>query len=440
MYYVMRAFCGLIALIFVLGCVGVDRTADTVGGSGGGVSLISLQDVEGKMLERLDARAEEVIEDELESSFPGDSRVSAEVSALSGKCDFNRSIFLSAYNREFNASRTAGLEYCLDDDGKCLKDVFTGCDDFVLVDHRPSGMAAYLVNMSSDGEACRSVSLTPIIIKYRCFVGECNDSTARQRLTEECDGYGIESDFEKGLIRCIGETAKYGLSPSMLESIPPINATRTRVNIELECGISDEYERAYARLREVEYSWRGDRYVAEGYGGSRDALLWLRQNTAEDARVLSWWDNGHDIQAVSGREAVLTTPSKEILDTTTDPEYWRGGNSTLDNGPLSGHDTVRDVALALTSTDPETTHNISKRLNAGYILVVDRDERMVTSIRAAAIADAGGVLNLTAAYMSAVEETNSSSVFMRRALSGGQIPGFELVYQDKSAHIYRAVL
>jgi len=42
----------------------------------------------------------------------------------------------------------------------------------------------------------------------------------------------------------------------------------------------------------------GDRVILDDY---REAYWWLRDNTAEDARVLSWWDYGYQINGLANR-------------------------------------------------------------------------------------------------------------------------------------------
>ncbi len=52
--------------------------------------------------------------------------------------------------------------------------------------------------------------------------------------------------------------------------------------------------------------------AARGAGGSkiifddfREAYYWLRQNTAENAKVMSWWDYGYQITAMANRTILV---------------------------------------------------------------------------------------------------------------------------------------
>ena len=38
---------------------------------------------------------------------------------------------------------------------------------------------------------------------------------------------------------------------------------------------------------------------------SRKAYYWLRKNTAEDARVMSWWDYGYQIAGMANRTTLV---------------------------------------------------------------------------------------------------------------------------------------
>lgn len=46
----------------------------------------------------------------------------------------------------------------------------------------------------------------------------------------------------------------------------------------------------------------GQRYIIDDY---REAYFWLRQNTAEDARIMSWWDYGYQITGMGNRTTLV---------------------------------------------------------------------------------------------------------------------------------------
>ena len=46
----------------------------------------------------------------------------------------------------------------------------------------------------------------------------------------------------------------------------------------------------------------GSRIIFDDF---REAYYWLRQNTPEDAKVMSWWDYGYQITAMANRTILV---------------------------------------------------------------------------------------------------------------------------------------
>ena len=76
----------------------------------------------------------------------------------------------------------------------------------------------------------------------------------------------------------------------------------------------------------------------------RDAYKWLRDNTPEDAKILSWWDYGYQISAFSNRSVIVD-------------------NNTWNNTHIA------TVGKVLASTE-EDAYPILRRLGADYVLVI----------------------------------------------------------------------
>lgn len=76
----------------------------------------------------------------------------------------------------------------------------------------------------------------------------------------------------------------------------------------------------------------------------REAYFWLRQNTPEDAKVMSWWDYGYQITAMANRTVLVD-------------------NNTWNNTHIA------TVGKAMAS-DEETAYHIMKKLDVDYILVI----------------------------------------------------------------------
>ncbi|KAI5715039.1 hypothetical protein M8J77_009526 [Diaphorina citri] len=76
----------------------------------------------------------------------------------------------------------------------------------------------------------------------------------------------------------------------------------------------------------------------------REAYYWLRMNTPEDARVMSWWDYGYQITAMANRTILVD-------------------NNTWNNTHISR------VGQAMASNE-ETAYEIMRELDVNYVLVI----------------------------------------------------------------------
>ena len=90
---------------------------------------------------------------------------------------------------------------------------------------------------------------------------------------------------------------------------------------------------------------------ASGAGGKevifddfRESYQWLRQNTAPDARIMSWWDYGYQITAMANRTVLVD-------------------NNTWNNTHIA------TVGMAFASTEEEA-YDVMQHLGVDYVLVV----------------------------------------------------------------------
>jgi len=83
----------------------------------------------------------------------------------------------------------------------------------------------------------------------------------------------------------------------------------------------------------------GEQIIVDDY---REGYFWLRDNTPEDARVLSWWDYGYQITGI-------------------------GNRTTLADGNTWNHEHIATLGRILTSPE-KRAHNIAKHV-ADYVLV-----------------------------------------------------------------------
>jgi len=91
--------------------------------------------------------------------------------------------------------------------------------------------------------------------------------------------------------------------------------------------------------------------AARGHGGERiifddfrEAYWWLRQNTPEDAKVMSWWDYGYQIAAMANRTILVD-------------------NNTWNNTHIA------QVGTAMASTE-EKAFRLMRYMDVDYVLVI----------------------------------------------------------------------
>lgn len=85
----------------------------------------------------------------------------------------------------------------------------------------------------------------------------------------------------------------------------------------------------------------GTRYIIDDF---REAYYWIKQNTAKDAKIMSWWDYGYQITGMSNRTVIVD-------------------NNTWNNTHIA------TVGRAMASPEEEA-HKISLSLDATHILVI----------------------------------------------------------------------
>ena len=85
----------------------------------------------------------------------------------------------------------------------------------------------------------------------------------------------------------------------------------------------------------------GSRIIFDDF---REAYYWLRQNTPEDAKVMSWWDYGYQITAMANRTILVD-------------------NNTWNNTHISR------VGQAMSSPE-DKAYEIMRELDVDYVLVI----------------------------------------------------------------------
>eukprot|EP01017_Pseudomicrothorax_dubius_P006254 TRINITY_DN11755_c0_g1_i1.p1 TRINITY_DN11755_c0_g1~~TRINITY_DN11755_c0_g1_i1.p1 ORF type:complete len:762 (+),score=212.95 TRINITY_DN11755_c0_g1_i1:119-2404(+) len=85
----------------------------------------------------------------------------------------------------------------------------------------------------------------------------------------------------------------------------------------------------------------GNRFIIDDF---RESYYWLRQNTAQDAKIMSWWDYGYQITGMSNRTVLVD-------------------NNTWNNTHIA------TVGMAMSSSE-EDAYEICEKLDVDYVLVI----------------------------------------------------------------------
>ena len=158
----------------------------------------------------------------------------------------------------------------------------------------------------------------------------------------------------------------------------------------------------------------------------RQALGWINENTKENSTFLCWWDYGHMIRGYSGRDVIIYSPSEDILYTLASKKWNEEGS-----GDFSSREKIDDVVLALVSTDPKETREVMEKYNAEYVFVATEDKFKSYVLFLIAGYD-------PSEYLVDGEPTKKAmEIVIFRMIDEQTIEGFELVYSDEYAKIYR---
>lgn len=151
----------------------------------------------------------------------------------------------------------------------------------------------------------------------------------------------------------------------------------------------------------------------------RPGMEWLKENTPEDAVIMSWWDYGHAIRAYAEREPVVDAPSMEAL-TTTVAKHIGKDPDEIDCPGCVEHAMLQEIAeLLLTESDARAVELMGSH-DAGYLYVHKDDEDKSVAI-----------------FIVLGEEPKPlENTVIGKALTGEPLGGFEFAYEDAVCTIY----
>jgi hypothetical protein len=169
------------------------------------------------------------------------------------------------------------------------------------------------------------------------------------------------------------------------------------------------------------------------YGELGGAMVWLEQETDFDDRVFAWWDYSKTLEQLARREPVLRAPSQEILFTVSMYASMTAEELAAVRCPeCEDHGKVMDVVGALLAEDPSVTAATMAEYGSRYILVTQMERAKLRSLLEIAGRDVSRYVT------DDFRLTNAAADFVViRMARGDEVEGFEKVYSDAAASIYR---
>lgn len=179
--------------------------------------------------------------------------------------------------------------------------------------------------------------------------------------------------------------------------------------------IANKFERATLKSRKSPY-------IDENL---KHPLDWIKEHVSSEDRIFSWWYYGSKISGYTKKDVCIPAPSENIRNILK--KTWKS-----DNGDLSQNREAKDVADALLTTDPKETAEIMGTQDADYIFIHKDDLSMLDEIFTAARRPLSSINRANP-----VDSIKGS--FLDKALNKEASDGFELVYHDDYAVIYKII-
>lgn len=213
---------------------------------------------------------------------------------------------------------------------------------------------------------------------------------------------------------------------------------------EYENPITKETDKGYFTVYEIHYFIEGEKYRGYWKPFYRDSIDWINQNTQTNSVFLNWWDYGNLIRGGTGRDVVISQPSKYLWILKRAGMATRIDEKTYEKeyGGFDSSERIKDVSLALTTDDITVTNQIMDKYNAKYIFLTMGDLELfdVMTIRE-------GESNYTDYYttieISGEQQRVPNQRFYNSTLSkliifnGEDLKNYRLVYESRPQPYYK---
>jgi len=185
----------------------------------------------------------------------------------------------------------------------------------------------------------------------------------------------------------------------------------------------------------VVYTVNGTRH--EGYVNLEimNALDYINNNTESNAVILCWWDYGHAIRGLTGRDTVIANPSKNMANTIADPDSIKEWDDQTK---------VEKVGKAFAAENVSMTLTMMNDTGAKYLFTDSRDAQGIAyAFFKAAGQDPDLYLknvwpsNPYADPLPAEPTAKGRQTTLYKIWLGNDLPGLKLVYSDTNTRIYK---
>lgn len=205
------------------------------------------------------------------------------------------------------------------------------------------------------------------------------------------------------------------------------------VGIVFMSGCVQQSDRIINRnVTHITYSWKGENFTGIFYSTLGPAMLWIEDNTFDDEKFLTWWDYGHTVRGIGGRETLVWEPSRDILYTVSKYTAMTDEERAGIECDCSPHYKIADLVGAFTTQDSSWLAEVMYKYEFDYVLVTEED--ISKSYSMLMIAGKDPMAHLTGDFKPT--ELGERLVIVKLVV-GENLPGFELVYSDRFSKIYR---
>jgi uncharacterized membrane protein YidH (DUF202 family) len=185
----------------------------------------------------------------------------------------------------------------------------------------------------------------------------------------------------------------------------------------------------------VVYTVNGTRHEGYLHLEIMGALDYISNSTEPNAVIMCWWDYGHAVRGLTGRDTVIANPSKNMMDTIAKPSSIKEWDDQTK---------VEKVGKAFAAENVSTTISMMNETGARYLFTDSRDAQ---GIAYAFFRAAGQDPDL---YLKNVQPSNpymdplpaqptakgrQTTIF--KIWQGNDLPGLKLVYSDTYTRIYK---